>query len=207
MTAEKGQVAIDLTLHARESYFIVLSGQRSKVKGQRAESQNYSLTSYLSPLTSTPWTVSFDPAMGGPVKPVSLDKLGDWTKHSDPRIKYFSGTAVCKSSFVIKKIDKQASYRLSLPLLNAAAEVIINGQSAGIVWCSPWDIDITKQLKKGKNQIELRVCNTLWNRLVGDANLPEAERVTWQTHMLAKPNDSLVPSGFAGEITIEEMKE
>ena len=207
MTAEKGRTAIDLTLHARESYFIVLSGQRSKVKGQRAESQNYSLTSYLSPLTSTPWTVSFDPAMGGPEEAISFRTLTDWTKHSDPRIKYFSGTAVCKNSFVLKKKDKQASYRLTLPLLNAAAEVIINGQSAGIVWCSPWDIDITKQLKKGKNQIELRVCNTLWNRLVGDANLPEAERVTWQTHMLAKPNDSLVPSGFAGEITIEEMKE
>ena len=198
MTAAKGQTAIDLTLFARESYFVVLSGQRSKTEVLPA--------SYiLHHASKQPWTVSFDPAMGGPSEAVSFPTLTDWTKHSDPRIKYFSGTAVCKSSFIMKKKDKQATYRLTLPLLNAAAEVIINGQSAGIVWCSPWNIDITKQLKKGENQIELRVANTLWNRLVGDALLPEAERVTWQTHMLAKPNDSLVPSGFAGEITIEEV--
>ena len=198
ITVEKGRVAIDLTLHARESYFVVLRGERSEVRGKRSDS--------YAEISREPWTVSFDPAMGGPAEPVSFDKLGDWTKHSDPRIKYFSGTAVCKNTFVLKKKDKQASYRLSLPLLNAAAEVIINGKSAGIVWCSPWDIDITRQLKKGKNQIELRVCNTLWNRLVGDAQLPEAERVTWQTHMLAKPGDNLVPSGFNGDITIEEVR-
>ena len=214
MTAEKGQVAIDLTLHARESYFVILRGERLEVRGKRFDSyaeisreQVYPLTSHLSPLTSKQsWTVSFDPAMGGPAETVTFDKLGDWTKSQDPRIKYFSGTAVCKNTFVLDKKDKQATYRLRLPLLNAAAEVIINGKSAGIVWCSPWGIDITKQLKKGKNQIELRVCNTLWNRLVGDARLPEAERVTWQTHMLAKPGDNLVPSGFNGDITIEEVR-
>ena len=203
MTVEKSQVAIDLTLHARESFFIVLSGRQSILLPLGG---GWEGASHSSPLTTSPWSVSFDPAMGGPEEAVSFPTLTDWTKHSDPRIKYFSGTAVCKNSFVIKKKDKQATYRLSLPLLNAAAEVIINGQSAGIVWCSPWDIDITKQLKKGKNQIELRVCNTLWNRLVGDAQLSEAERVTWQTHMLAKPNDNLVPSGLDGDITIEEWR-
>ena len=199
MTAEKGRVAISLTMAPRESFFIVLSHDHSK---KVAEAKEQTAQQAIDGL----WTVQFDASMGGPAEPVSFDKLGDWTKSNDPRIKYFSGTAVCKNSFVIKKKDKQASYRLSLPLLNAAAEVIINGKSAGIVWCSPWDIDITRLLKKGKNQIELRVCNTLWNRLVGDAQLPEAERVTWQTHMLAKPGDNLVPSGFNGDITIEEVR-
>lgn len=197
MTAEKGRTAIDLTLHARESYFIILSSQKNSTGA------SVSTVKTSAPVViDQPWQVYFDTTMGGPSEAVTFPTLTDWTKHSDPRIKYFSGTAVCKNTLMLKKKDKKAMYRLSVPLLNAAAEVIINGKSAGIVWCSPWDIDITQQLKKGKNQIELRVCNTLWNRLVGDANLPEAERVTWQTHPLAKAGDKLVPSGVNGKITV-----
>lgn len=190
MTAEKNRTTIDLTLHARESYFIILSNQKNSI-GASATTAKTSAPVVI----DQPWQVYFDTTMGGPSAPVFFPTLTDWTKHDDLRIKYFSGTAIYRNTFKLNKKDKRATYRLSLSLLNAAAEVIINGQSAGIVWCSPWDIDITKQLKKGKNQIELRVCNTLWNRLVGDANLPEAERITWQTHQLAKPNDRLVPSG------------
>ena len=190
MTAEKNRTIIDLTLHARESYFIILSNQKNSI-GASATTAKTSAPVVI----DQPWQVYFDTTMGGPSAPVFFPTLTDWTKHDDLRIKYFSGTAIYRNTFKLNKKDKRATYRLSLSLLNAAAEVIINGQSAGIVWCSPWDIDITKQLKKGKNQIELRVCNTLWNRLVGDANLPEAERITWQTHQLAKPNDRLVPSG------------
>ena len=93
---------------------------------------------------------------------------------------------------------------MNIPLLNTTAEVIVNGQSAGILWCSPYVVDITPFVRKGDNQLELRIQNSLWNRLVGDANRPEAERITWQTHPLAKPADRLVPSGLAGDITIDE---
>ena len=51
------------------------------------------------------------------------------------------------------------------------------------------------------------MANTLWNRLVGDACLPEAERVTWQTHQLAKPGDNLVPSGLSGDIELHVYKQ
>ncbi len=136
---------------------------------------------------------------------MKVETLNDWTKSEDPHIKYYSGTAIYQNTFTLKK-DRRATYRLSLPLLNSAAEVIVNGRSAGIVWCSPWDVDITRQLKKGKNRIELRVCNTLWNRLAGDAMKPEAERLMWQTTPLAKPGDRLVPSGLAGEVTISEYR-
>jgi hypothetical protein len=143
--------------------------------------------------------------MGGPTEAVSFPTMMDWTKHSAPSIRYYSGTAVYQNTFKLKK-DKKATYRLSLQLLNSAAEVIVNGQSAGVIWCSPWNIDITGLLKRGKNRIEIRVANTLWNRLVGDARLPETERVTWQTTPLAKSDDQLMPSGLTGEVTIKEYK-
>ena len=200
ITAEAGSTATNLTLHARESYFIVLGNEAVQ---QKADANNYPLSIINYPL-SAPWQVQFDTAMGGPVEAVAFPTLSDWTQHSDPRIKYFSGTATYQNTFTLKKKNKQSTYRLSLPLQNSAVEVIVNGQSAGIVWCSPWDIDITRLLKKGKNQMELRVANTLWNRLVGDAQLPEPERITWQTTPLTKPTDPLVPSGLTGEVTLTE---
>ena len=199
ITSETGCTALDLTLAPRESYFVVLTSYSSPLTSYLSP-----LTSHLLPLTSKNFTVTFDPAMGGPSEPVTFDHLGDWTKCENPQIKYFSGTAVAKTTFRLKKKNKQAVYQLNVPLLNTTAEVIVNGQSVGILWCSPYDVDITRYIKKGDNQLELRICNSLWNRLVGDANLPESERITWQTHPLAKSTDSLVPSGLSGEITIAE---
>lgn len=208
ITTKNGRTAIVLSIAPRESYFVVLN-EELRVKNEEfaiaIPSPNGTAVANSS-LSSRPWTVTFDSKAGGPSEPVVMDKLEDWTKSSDPRIKYYSGTAVYQNTFTLKK-DRRTTYRLSLPLLNSAAEVIVNGQSAGIVWCSPWDIDITRLLKKGKNRIEIRVSSTMWNRLVGDALKPEDERLMWQTTPLAKPGDRLVPSGLVGEVTINEYRQ
>lgn len=199
--SESGRTAIDLTLHARESYFIILSHQASSNSNWITNSVEQKIQTL-----STPWQVKFDETVGGPSEPVTFDKFGDWTKSSDPRIKYFSGTAVATTSFQMGKPNKQAHYQLNVPLLNTTAEIIINGLSAGILWCSPYSIDITRFVKKGKNLLELRIANSLWNRLVGDANQNESERIYWQTHTLAKTTDVLVPSGLGDNITITISK-
>ena len=201
MTADSTGAAIELAMAPRESYFIVFGESRGQVL-DLTECENHAPCPLDSRPLDSPWLVQFDPQMGGPKKPVTFDELGDWTKSDDPRIKYFSGTAVAKTTFKMPKPCKQASYKLALPLLNTTAEVIVNGQSAGILWCAPYSIDITRFIRKGSNQLELRLCNSLWNRLVGDANLPGPERITWQTHPLASPTDTLVPSGLAGKICI-----
>ena len=197
---EGGCATIELTMAPRESYFVVLGESRGQVH-DLARGENHATC----PLDS-PWVVQFDSQMGGPAEPVTFEKLGDWTRSDDPRIRYYSGTAVCKTDFRMDKLDKEAAYRLNLPLLNTAAEVFLNGQSAGIVWCSPYEIDITRYLKQGQNQLELRIANSLWNRLVGDAQLPESERITWQTHPLAKATDKLLPSGLSGAAIITIKK-
>ena len=196
LTADNGRTAIDLTMAPRESYFVVLSSQSSNAVANTTVATTEEWT------IEGPWQVQFDESIGAPAEPVTFNELDDWAKHSDPRIRYYSGMAAYSNTFVLAKKDKHASYQLRLPLVNAAAEVIVNGKRAGVVWCSPWSADITKQLRMGKNQIELRVCNTLWNRLVGDANRPEAERIMVQSHELAKPDDRLVPSGIVGKVTI-----
>ncbi len=210
MATEGDYTTVNLTLHARESFFIVLS--RKDTKSLESNTTNRPITQHPSSIDQSlevdgPWTVTFDTAMGGPSEPVILPTLTDWTESSDPHIKYYAGTAIYHNTFTLKRncpakefkgSRSGTTYSLNLQLRNAAAEVIVNGRSAGVVWCSPWKVDITRLLKRGQNKIELRVANTLWNRLVGDAQLPEAKRTTWLTHPLAKPDDKLQPSGLTG---------
>ena len=45
----------------------------------------------------------------------------------------------------------------------SSAELFINGKSAGIRLAPPWSYDITESIKKGENQIEVLVFNTIAN--------------------------------------------
>ena len=200
-TSADGRSSVPLHMVPRESFFIVF-GHGSQLFDSRADSQ--AVDTLVIPLTPTEWLITFDAKMGGPAETIRMQTLGDWTQSDDPRIKYFSGTAICKASFKMARYHRRHSYRLHLPLLNTAAEVIINGRSAGVVWCSPWTVDVGRLLRRGTNHIELRMANCLWNRLVGDALLPEPGRVIRQNHPLAKPDDGLVPSGMTGSMTLIE---
>ena len=196
-TRSNGRNTIQLSMAPRESFFIVFGSGNQQPDSQTANTQ----VIHVSP---SEWVVSFDTKMGGPAETIRMQTLGDWTQSDDPRIKYFSGTVTCKSSFKMPHYNRKHRYHLSLPLLNTAAEVIINGQSAGIVWCSPWTVDVSQLLRRGTNHIELRMANCLWNRLVGDALLPEPGRIIRQNHQLAQPDDGLVPSGMTDSMTIIE---
>ena len=142
-TTEQGSTVIPLDLHARESFFIVLQHTNDAddmLAAQQASlDQNQKVAKQSVLHFAQPWQVTFDTKMGGPADVQRLSSLEDWTKSANDRIKYFSGTAQYQNVFKVKK-DKKASYRLKLNLLNSAAEVVVNGQSAGIIWCSPWDI-------------------------------------------------------------------
>jgi hypothetical protein len=46
------------------------------------------------------WEVSFDPKFGGPATPVMFDKLDSWPDRQEEGIKYYSGTAIYKQTFI-----------------------------------------------------------------------------------------------------------
>jgi len=48
-----------------------------------------------------------------------------------------------------------------------AAEVFVNGQRAGAIWCAPFRLDLKPYLKAGRNRLEIRVYNTAINSLAG----------------------------------------
>ena len=83
------------------------------------------------------------------------------------------------------------------------AQVTFNGKDLGVVWCEPWQVDITTALKEGENNLEIEVANLWPNRLIGDAALPTEDRFTWtiEEHPY-KADSKLMSSGLIGPVEI-----
>jgi hypothetical protein len=105
---------------------------------------------------------------------VKFEKLVSWTDVSNEDIQHFSGTASYHKTFQLSKKRLNSENKLELDLGSVAviAEVIINGKHVGTLWKAPFRLDITNDVKSGKNTLELQVTNLWPNRLIGDEKLP-----------------------------------
>lgn len=185
--------SIELEMHPRESFFIVLTNKDEalpKMKINKSERKED---------ISNQWNVFFDPQLGGPGD-VIFDTLIDWTNHTNTGIKYYSGTAVYKKEIDIASTHNSVSLDLGNP--DFVARVFVNSMDTGIIWCSPWTLDISKYLQSGKNNIEIHVANSLINRMVYDESLPHSKRITYAYPSIASEKDSLIPSGIKKAILI-----
>ncbi|BDI34257.1 hypothetical protein CCAX7_63080 [Capsulimonas corticalis] len=150
-----------------------------------------------------PWTVHFDPRWGGP-KSTTFDSLVDWTQRPESGIKYYSGAAEYD-----KTIDIPAAWlkpgrvaMLDLGDLESLANVTLNGRDLGCLWSPPYRVDVTGLLKPGPNTLSVKVTNTWVNRLIGDAGLPQDQRLTSITKPFYSATDHLIPSGLFGPVTV-----
>ena len=114
--------------------------------------------------------------------------------------KAFSGSVVYSTSFQWEGQGKQVM--LDLGEVNMIAEVSVNGQKLGTVWCKPFALDMTNVLKEGENTLEVKVTSTWFNRLAFDASQPEADRKTW-TIEGPKANAPLKEYGLLGPVTLK----
>lgn len=125
-----------------------------------------------------PWQLTFKE--GGPELPKSqkLNKPEPWTNFSeDPATQSFSGTGVYTTTLDLRKKNAD-DYVLKFDKLYESAKVIVNGQDAGIVWSIPFEINIGKYLKKGKNTIQIEVCNLMANRI----RYMDQEKIQWRNY-------------------------
>jgi hypothetical protein len=117
-----------------------------------------------------PWTVEFEPNRGAPAR-IALPELASWTRHSDPAVRYFSGSAKYRKTIDIPAGWRGSGSRIQLDLgkLWNIAEVWLNGKPLGVVWTAPFAVDCTSALHDGGNELTVEVTNTWFNRLIGDA--------------------------------------
>lgn len=116
------------------------------------------------------WSVSF----GG--FEVDMPTLRDWTTFGDPQVRYFSGTAMYRTSFEIKVADTALDRDFTISLGNCnrqIAKIALNGSDIGTLWCEPYEAHIPAgMLHTGANALEIEFTNVWANRLIGDEQEP-----------------------------------
>ena len=128
---------------------------------------------------------------------MTTNRLFDWTQSDNDRIKYFSGHARYKTTFRMKKHDlEHCTWWLQLPDVKDLAHIWLNGKDMGIVWTDPYMVELGKQLRSGKNILEIEVVNTWHNALRGmDAGKTPYEDI-WTNAKYRSKGDELLPSGL-----------
>ncbi len=205
-TAKEKTTVVPLKLEAYESQFIVFRKKAGKPVSSDLMT-NFPEGKILAELNSN-WKVSFDHSKinRGPAKPVEFNTLSDWTLSDNDSIRYFSGTAVYKTSVKLDEIPS-GKIMLNLGKLTSMAKVKINGKDVGGVWTAPWQLDISSAVKAGENEIEISVVNNWMNRLIGDLSIPKDKRPTWTVIIPYKADSPLQSSGLFGPVSIKEVKE
>jgi hypothetical protein len=82
------------------------------------------------------------------------------------------------------------------------AEVSVNGKALGIVWKTPYRVDVTNVLKPGSNALEIKVINPWANRIIGDRQPNVTKTYTFTSPKYYKADAKLVPSGLLGPVQI-----
>ena len=83
--------------------------------------------------------------------------------------------------------------------------MFVNGKSMGVVWKTPFRINMTGSLKQGENTLEIKVTNLWVNRLIGDMQPDVKEKITFTTMPFYRAESPLLPSGLLGPVNIYRM--
>ena len=149
--------------------------------------------------------MTFDPKLGGP-ESVVFKQLEDWTNRPEEGIRHYSGTAVYHNEFDLPGDTPSRQIHLDLGAVSSLAQVRLNGEDLGVVWCRPWRVDIGSVAKEKNNKLEIKVVNTWINRLLADEELPENQRITWVASPAIRAQKPM-PAGLFGPVTIKVENE
>jgi hypothetical protein len=148
------------------------------------------------------WKVSFEPDRGAPPS-ITLDRLTSWSDNTDAGVKYFSGAGTYTKTIQAPAAWFRKGSRLWLDLgdVKNLAEVSVNGKNLGVIWHTPYRVDVSSALKPGSNQISVKVINAWVNRLIGDQQ-PGATKYTFADVHPYKANSPLLASGLIGPVSV-----
>ena len=131
--------------------------------------------------------------------------LVSWAESEDAGIRHFSGIAEYTLAFTAptELLEPGVAVELDLGRVAGTARVLLNGEDLGVAWKPPYTVDVTDRLRQGDNELRVEVANTWHNRLVGDAALPPAERITTTNiRRPFSPDTPLLESGLLGPVRL-----
>ncbi len=193
---EAGVTSVPLSFEAEESYFVAFLDPAMEQSMEVA-------TPGLETVSSIdgPWQVAFQEGRGAPAA-LRMSTLTPLNENENPGIRYFSGVAAYSTTFSSpSEFEPGQPLILDLGRVGDLAEVWVNGQQLGTVWHAPFRIDVGSAVKKGDNQLEVRVANRWVNRLIGDAQ-PETDTITYTVMPMYAADAPLPASGLIGPVRI-----
>jgi len=195
---ENGRTTVPLKMEPDDAVFVVFR--------KKAAASSLKLTQLVEAQLADiegAWNVSFQPERGAPAQ-ITLENLSAWNENADPGVKYFSGTGSYTKTIQASADWFKENKQLWLDLGNVKnlAEVIINGQSLGISWKTPFRVNVTRVLKEGANTLEVKVTNLWVNRLIGDQQPGNLKKISYTTEAFYKVDSPLLPSGLLGPVKI-----
>lgn len=195
-----GRTLIPLQFESWEAFFIVFKDKTTQTSFALPKTTDTEVKNI-----SDNWQVNFQEKRGAPAT-ATLPKLASLSENTDAGIKYFSGTATYRNTFDLPALKKGERMLLDLGDVKNLAEVIVNGKNLGILWKTPFRLDVTEAIKTGKNEVEIRVTNLWVNRLIGDQQPDVTNKITFTTMPFYQANSPLLPSGLIGPVRILNRK-
>ncbi|MCW3785939.1 glycosyl hydrolase [Plebeiibacterium sediminum] len=190
-----GRTDIKYKMESNQSIFVIFEKEVTSTISQVSYNKVFDIEGT--------WSVQFDKDLGGPSEAIAFNELTSWSESNNDSIRYYSGTASYKNSFNWDESNKEKQVWLKLSDFDNIAEVKVNNVPCGICWTKPYRVDISNAIKSGTNNLEIEITNTWANRLMGDHQLPEDERVTYTTAPYRLDGRELLPAGLYGPVTIE----
>ncbi|GAB3298383.1 glycosyl hydrolase family 2 protein [Hymenobacter tenuis] len=170
---------------------ILLYANTAKPVASNLVTKKAALTSYQGqPVAQLPnWNIK--------VGAVSLtdSPLFDWKTSN--QLKYASEPGVYTSSFTLPQKPGKSHYFLDLGKVYFTAEVRVNGQLAGKLLYAPYSLDITPLVRRGANQVEVRVTPTQLNGFIGKALQGNKLYSQFKTK-----GSTLMSEGLVGPVTV-----
>lgn len=205
-----GRTILPIHFAPLQSLFVVVSPPDARIDsvGRPLTARLAEASGETLPLPGA-WEVEFERPDGTTFER-GFARLESWTEHQDEEVRHFSGSARYRKDFTLETGDLSANpLYLDLGRVEALCVVRVNGQSAGVLWCPPYALDISGYVREGSNSLEVEVINTWFNRLARDIQLPPGERALDLTHL--PPVDRMkgkinaldpMPSGLLGPVRL-----
>ena len=201
-----GRTTIPLHLDPYGTTFVVFRNPAAKNELELPAAKETTVDDLNSSLNSG-WSVSFEQGKGIP-ETIGFDHLVSWPDlplpPADEALKYFSGTATYSKTIDIPADDIRRGAHLWLDLgeVRELADVKVNDVDLGILWKTPFKVDVTSALKPGRNQLEIRVTNLWVNRMIGDQQPWAMKKYAFTDFMPYKADSPLLPSGLLGPVRL-----
>jgi hypothetical protein len=197
-----GRATVPLHLEPYGTTFVVFRGP-AKTAALTLPERKETAIAEVDEALNKDWAVSFEPNRGAP-ETAQLHRLISWSESADMGVKYFSGSATYAKAIDVPAgvFVPGAHLWLDLGDVENLAEVSVNGKYQGIVWKTPFRIDVTQALVPGSNQIVVQVTNLWVNRMIGDQQRWALKKYAFADFTPYKADSPLLPSGLLGPVRL-----